>query len=168
MSLRAPISGLAVILGLSGCAIPEIVPDTCPEVTIIKGLERAELKLERDGVSSDLDMRLGPIEGACLIEGDDVFLDYRFDIIVENNTPFNVNDLSVDYFIAVTRNREIVDKSLFTSPTMDVAASTVEVIKEQFEQQIQLADDSAPGSYRIMIGFDLPPEIGLRQRDVFQ
>lgn len=167
MSARAPIVGLLLLSSLSACTGDAELVQACPNIAIIKGLERAELVLSRDGVEANLDIRLGPIDGECLIDDDGVTLIYGFDIVFDNPSPFSFSELAIDYFVVAAERDDVIDKTIFATPPANLNPNSTVTIRETVEQRLVLEPGASAGFVDILIGLNLPSDIGLRQRENF-
>lgn len=158
-ALRAAL--LAAIL--SGCAIarPAEPPPACPRVGFLYGLHAVDT-LAVDGRTLPVRAELAGLSGACVYAGGGLELDYTFDLLIWPTAPVASGSLPVAYFVAVLDERgEVVDRQRFVARVPVGRPGERTGVREHLRQTLDAVDGRSGPAYRIVIGFDLPPDDAL-------
>jgi hypothetical protein len=153
-------------VAVAGCAggDPEPPAPLCPEVAIINGLE----SFERQGTdgSGELAYRaaMENIDGACRVEGDDLVVDIRIDLVAQPGPALASSTLELPYFVSVSRpDGEVIDRQDFVGRVAVPPGARSAGVTETFAQRfVGLAEGAA--DYQVLFGFALPEDEALRQR----
>ena len=163
LSVAAVLATVATAAG-SGAGDPEPPALLCPEVAIINGLE----SFERQGTdgSGELAYRaaMENIDGACRVEGDDLLVDIRIDLVAQPGPALASSTLELPYFVSVSRpDGGVIDRQDFVGRVAVPPGARSAGVTETFTQRfVGLAEGAA--DYEVLFGFALPEDEALRQR----
>jgi hypothetical protein len=158
-ALRAAL--LAAVL--SGCADagPAEPPPACPRVGFLYGLHAVDT-LAVEGRSLPVRAELAGLRGACIYSGSGLELDYTFDLLVRPNAPVASGTLPVSYFVAVLDDQgQVIDRQRFVAQVPVGRPGERTGVREHLRQTLEAVDGRSGPAYRVVIGFDLPPDDAL-------
>lgn len=164
--VRGSAAALRVALlaaALSGCAFagPAEPPPACPRVGFLYGLHAVDT-LEVEGRSLPVRAELAGLNGACAYSDGGLELDYTFDLLVWPTAPVASGSLAVPYFVAVLDEQgQVVDKQRFVAQVPVGRPGDRTGVREHLRQTLEAVDGRSGPAYRIVIGFDLPPDDAL-------
>ena len=150
---------------LAACAGESAIPQSvCPGVAIVRGLERAEVDLAKGGAAASIELRLGPVEGSCQIDGNAVVLKYSVGFEAANLSDLSISNMSAEYFVAVMQNGIVLEKNEFSTRPLDLLPEQISAAVEFITQTIVLEGSELGSDFDVLIGLSVPKEVGLEQR----
>lgn len=147
---------------VAGCtAFGSEKPPPCPKVAFLYGLHTLD-RLEADGRTLPVHAELSNIRGRCVYASDGIELDYGFDIRVRAEPSAGAGPFRIPYFVAVLDERgEVVGKERFVAEVPAGSPADRMGVREQLRQTLAGADRTTGPAWRVVIGFDLPPDEAL-------
>jgi hypothetical protein len=159
--------GLLLLAGLAACGGDNAAQSAlkCPQIEIPQDVATYYLMRKPNSIDpNDLiaSAQLTNTYGDCRYTKDGVTVAVDVEITARRGHAANLEKtFPVTYFVAVAdgQNR-ILDKATFSAkPPVPLASlSPREAVREPLEQVIPLTNPADGGSYKIVIGFQLPPE----------
>lgn len=149
---------LGLIITLIGCASDNMPVRQCPQVAIVRALE----KVEDHGHDATEDARLvgaglmQKVEASCVYEDAGADVNFKLFMIAEKGPGLGGNKISFPYFISLVGPED----KIFGKEMMTAEFSFPEGVKtaEQFQQLhvfIPLSKDEDASGYRVLTGFQL-------------
>jgi hypothetical protein len=158
--LAAP---LALTLALASCALfkKEETARACPRLGIVA--DAAEMTQYRPGAGRDITdqlftAKLADVSGSCRFDKASANVEMKVSIIAERGAAMREPGSEVEYFVAVTGPQdEILAKENFRT-RLDFGARNRTGSGEELTQRIPLPGSADPGTYAVLVGFQLSPE----------
>ena len=158
--------GAAILLAgtLAGCSHDQPQQPICPTVGIINGLQSFDRPSQDGSGALGYHAAMENVAGVCRVEGADLIVDMKIDLLVQPGPSVQGRTLELPYFIAVNRpTGDLIDRQDFVGrvavPNGARTAGTVETFSQRF---VGLAQGAV--GYQVLFGFALPEDEALRQR----
>jgi hypothetical protein len=158
--LALPAGALAVA-ALAGCSTKAEGPD-CPRLAVLDDVGR--MTKFREGPGRDLTdvlytARLAKADGFCTTEKSSVKVEMTVQLVVERGTASTGAPVDLQYFVAVTDPaRRVLAKEVFPARIPFEGNQRVAGSNEEIEERIPIPRGADPGTYSIVVGFQLTPE----------
>jgi hypothetical protein len=159
--LALPAAGALAVAALSGCASKAEGPD-CPRLAIPDDVGR--MTKFREGPGRDLTdvaytARLAKADGFCTAEKSSVKVEMTVQLVVERGPASDGAPVDLQYFVAVTDPaRRVLAKEVFPARIAFEGSQRVSGSNEEIEERIPIPRGTDPGTYSIIVGFQLTPE----------
>jgi hypothetical protein len=137
-------------------------PRPCPAVLVLR--DTVKTTVYRPGPGRDiLDQRftaeIADLSGSCKYSEDTLSVSVAIDLVFTKGPAQEGQDMSVPYFVAVTRGGEdILAKRIFDSAIEFPANRRRAGVREEVDQFIQLLPDETGAAYEIIVGLQLSEE----------
>jgi hypothetical protein len=154
-------AGALVAAAFAGCASKSDGPD-CPRLAIPDDVGR--MTRFREGPGRDLTdvaytARLAKADGFCTTEKSGVKVEMTVQLVVERGPASTGAPVDLQYFVAVTDPaRRVLAKEVFPAQIAFEGNQRVSGSSEEIEERIPIPRGADPGSYSIIVGFQLTPE----------
>jgi hypothetical protein len=153
--------GALLAATLSGCFGKTEGPD-CPRLAVLDDV--GKLTKFRDGPGRDLTdvaytARLTKADGFCTTEKSSVKVEMTVQLVVERGPASTGAPVDLQYFVAITDPaRHVLAKEVFPSRITFEGSQRVGGANEEIEERIPIPRGADPGTYSIVVGFQLSPE----------
>ncbi len=159
---------LAVLVacgGFAGCggAASDEFPPACPHAGILA--DAADLTRYRQGAAGHdltdmvLDGRVTGVSGVCSRNGRDTDVTVAVSLRLARGPAAGAADLEVPFFIAVSRNGEVLDKQVYrVAPVFASNADTTRLTTDPVTLILPTRPSQPGSSFDVVAGFQLTPE----------
>ena len=170
MRIAAVLAGLAAPAALlAGCSAGGGAPPLlCPRPAIVDGLASVERYRpgapEGDPAGLAYRAALQNIGGTCTEDGQDLAVDVSVELVVEPGPAFAGPVAEVPYFVAVVGPGDaVVDRRDYVARVTVPEGARRGGVSEGFSQRFAGVGRQGGAGYRVLFGFAVPREEGLRR-----